>query len=387
MSTVDQRLVERVRGVLAVGSGPPTASQVASVLRAEGAVLGDAAVLDAATRLQAEISGAGPLESLLRQPGVTDVIVNGPDEVWVDRGDGLEREAVHLGDESAVRRLAQRLAATADRRLDDAVPYCDARLPGGVRLHAVLPPIAPEGTLISLRVPAAGSMTMADLVARGSVPDELAPWLVAMIRSRVAFLVTGGTGTGKTTVLATMLGLAEPAERIVLVEDSAELRPAMPHVVRLEARLPNVEGAGRVGLDELVRQALRMRPDRLVVGEVRGREVTDLLSALNTGHEGGCGTLHANSAADVPARLEALGVSAGLGRDAVHAQVAAGLAAVVHLVRGVGGLRRVGEIGVVARQPAGLVEISAALRVDESGDLDPGPGLDRLTALVAPGWP
>lgn len=387
MSGVDQRLVERVRGALATGPGLPTASQVATALRAEGAVLGDAAVLDVAARLQAEIAGAGPLDALLREPGVTDVIVNGPDEVWVDRGAGLERAPVQLGDEAAVRRLAQRLAASANRRLDDAVPYCDARLPAGVRLHAVLPPIAPDGTLISLRVPAMTPMTLADLVRTGSVSDELAPWLVAMMRSKIAFLVTGGTGTGKTTVLATMLSLTDPAERIVLVEDSAELRPAMPHVVRLEARLPNVEGAGRVGLDELVRQALRMRPDRLVVGEVRGREVVDLLAALNTGHEGGCGTLHANSAADVPARLEALGVSAGLNRDAVHAQAAAGLAAVVHLVRGPGGVRRVGELGVVTRQSSGLVEIVPALRVNESGRPEPGAGLDRLTALVAPGWP
>lgn len=379
--------MERVRGALAASATPPTATQVATALRAEGAVLGGAAVLDVAARLQAEIAGAGPLDGLLREPGVTDVIVNGPDEVWVDRGEGLRRADVRLGDEAAVRRLAQRLAAAGDRRLDDAVPYCDARLPGGVRLHAVLPPVAPDGTLISLRVPAAGSMTLADLVARRSVPEELAPWLVAMVRSRVAFLVTGGTGTGKTTVLATMLSLADPADRVVLVEDSAELRPAMPHVVRLEARLPNVEGAGRVGLDELVRQALRMRPDRLVVGEVRGREVVDLLAALNTGHDGGCGTLHANSASDVPARLEALGVSAGLNRDAVHAQVAAGLAAVVHLVRHTGGRRQVGEVGVVTRLPGGLVEIVPALRVASSGSLESGAGLERLTDLVAPGWP
>lgn len=385
MTAVGHRLVERVRAALADAPGPPTAAQVAAALRAEGAVLGDAAVLDVTAQLQAEIAGAGPLESLLRAPGVTDVLVNGPDEVWVDRGTGLERMPTDLGDEAAVRRLAQRLAASADRRLDDAVPYVDARLAGGVRLHAVLPPLAPCGPLISLRVPAPQTMSLADLIACGSVPEELAPWLEALVRSRVAFLVTGGTGTGKTTVLGAMLSLADPADRLVLVEDSGELRPARPHVVRLEARPPNVEGAGQVALDELVRQALRMRPDRLVVGEVRGAEVVDLLAALNTGHSGGCGTLHANSAADVPARLEALGVAAGLNRDAVHAQIAAGLNAVIHLVRGTDGLRRVAEIGLVSRSPSGLVEIQAGLYVQPSGALESGPGIDRLRSLPALG--
>lgn len=382
MRAVDERLVERVRTALAGAPGPPTAAQVAAALRAQGTVLGDAAVLDVTAQLQAEIAGAGPLESLLREPGVTDVLVNGPAEVWIDRGAGLERTPTDLGDEAAVRRLAQRLAASADRRLDDAMPYVDARLAGGVRLHAVLPPVAPCGPLISLRVPAQQPMSLTHLIASGGVPDELAPWLEALVRSRVAFLVTGGTGTGKTTVLGAMLALADPADRVVLVEDSGELRADLPHIVRLEARPPNVEGAGRVALDELVRQALRMRPDRLVVGEVRGAEVVDLLAALNTGHSGGCGTLHANSAADVPARLEALGVAAGLNRDAVHAQVAAGLEAVVHLARGSDGLRRVAELGLISRSPGGLVAIQPGLYVQPSGELEPGPGLDRLRSLV-----
>lgn len=375
---VDHDLVERVRTALSETSTPPTASQVAAALRAEGTVLGDAAVLDVTARLRAEITGAGPLETLLRAPSVTDVLVNGPGEVWVDRGDGLEQVRLDLGGEADVRRLAQRLAASAGRRLDDGVPYVDARLADGVRLHAVLPPISPHGTVISLRVPATHAFSMDQLVESGSVARDLAPWLEAVVRHRLAFLVTGGTGTGKTTMLGALLSLAHPAERVVLVEDSSELRPALPHVVRLEARPPNVEGAGRVGLDELVRQALRMRPDRLVVGEVRGREVIDLLSALNTGHEGGCGTLHANSAADVPARLEALGVAAGLGRDAVHAQVAAGLEAVVHLVKDRSGRRRVAEIGMVERGAGGSVTVLPAVLSPAPGELVEADAAGRL---------
>jgi pilus assembly protein CpaF len=323
------------------------------------------------------------LEAVLRTPGVTDVLVNGSNEVWVDVGRGLERSSVHLGDEAAVRRLAQRLAASAGRRLDDAVPYVDARLSGGVRLHAVLPPISPAGTLISLRVAAVNGFGLDDLVLHGSVPERLAHVLVALVRSKAAFLVTGGTGSGKTTVLGAMLGQADPQERVVLVEDSGELRLDLPHVVRLEARPANVEGAGRVGLDALVRQALRMRPDRLVVGEVRGAEVVDLLAALNTGHDGGCGTLHANRTADVPARLEALGIAAGLPRAAVHAQAVAALDAVVHLVRDRSGRRRVANIDLLSRSASGEMVVVPGLEISGDGEICRGSGATALDALVA----
>lgn len=276
--SMDSALLERVRTALAGTAEAPSPARVAAALRSEGAVLGDAAVLEVTEALRAEISGAGPLDALLRQPGVTDVLVNGPRDVWIDRGQGLERVSARLHDESSVRQLAGRLAAAAGRRLDDAVPYVDARLPGGVRLHAVLPPVAPEGTVISLRVASRRTFGMPDLVAAGTVPRELEPWLTALVQARLAFLVTGGTASGKTTVLSALLGLCDPGERIVLVEDAGELRPDHPHVVRLEARPANVEGAGRIGLDVLVRQALRMRPDRIVVGEVRGAEMVDLSS-------------------------------------------------------------------------------------------------------------
>jgi pilus assembly protein CpaF len=204
--------------------------------------------------------------------------------------------------------------------------------------------------------------------------------LRAILAARLAFLVTGGTGTGKTTMLSALLSEADPRDRILLVEDSAELRPEHPHVVRLEARPPNIEGVGGVSLRDLVRQALRMRPDRLVVGEVRGNEVADLLAALNTGHEGGCGTLHANTAADVPARLEALGCAAGLSREAVHSQLAAAIDVVVHLVRDPGGgRRRVAEICLLDRTPSGLVHAVPALTFDAAGHAVPGPALSTLT--------
>nr|WP_245740681.1 TadA family conjugal transfer-associated ATPase [Nonomuraea maritima] len=380
--------MEAVRVRLARAGVEPSAAQVAVALRAEKSVYGDAEILAVARALCADLIGAGPLEPLLAQPDVTDVLVNGPREVWIDDGGGLRRTSVAFADDGAVRRLAQRLATAAGRRLDDASPYVDARLPGGVRLHAVLPPVASGGTCISLRLPPRRTFTLTDLVAAGTVVPSAMPVLTAMVTARLAFLVTGGTGTGKTTLLSGMLSLADPGERLLLVEDSAELRPLHPHVVRLESRPANLEGAGGVGLRDLVRQALRMRPDRLVVGEVRGAEVVDLLAALNTGHEGGCGTLHANTAADVPPRLEALGCAAGLSREAVHSQLAAALDAVIHLTRDrPDGRRRISEICLLSRSPSGFVAAVPALSFDAAGRARTGPGYEALIHKARPSLP
>jgi pilus assembly protein CpaF len=254
-----------------------------------------------------------------------------------------------------------------------------------VRLHAVLPPVAPGGTCLSLRVPRRRAFTLDELVGAAAVPADGAALLARLVAARTAFLVTGGTGTGKTTLLAALLSRASSTDRLLLVEDSGELAPAHPHVVRLEARPANVEGAGEVTLRDLVRQALRMRPDRLVVGEVRGAEVTELLAALNTGHEGGCGTLHANSAVDVPARLEALAGAAGLARHALHSQLAAGLRVAVHLVREPGtGRRRLAEVCLLVRGPGGIVEAVPAWTWDGRATTGAaGPAAGDLAALLA----
>jgi pilus assembly protein CpaF len=379
---MSQPLVDRVRSRLVAGQAEATPGRVASALRAEGIVLGDEAVLSLVESLRRELIGAGPLQVLLQQPDITDVLVNGPDAVWIDRGQGLQRVAVSFASDDEVRRLAQRLASAVGRRLDDATPYVDARLVDGTRLHAVIAPIAPDGTVISLRVPRRQAFTLPELIDAGSIDEFGAAWLRALVAARLAFVVSGGTGTGKTTVLSSLLGLVPHDERIVLVEDSAELLPDHPHVVRLQSRLANIEGAGAVTMRELVRQSLRMRPDRIVVGEVRGPEVVELLSALNTGHEGGCGTIHANSAEDVPARIEALGLTAGLDRSAVHALLAAGLDAVVHLRRERSGRRVVAGIYSLGRDGNGGVHAVAALR--RLGDtMVIEPGLRAVTERLA----
>jgi pilus assembly protein CpaF len=373
-------VAERVRQQFAAGGVPATAAEVVAAVRREpgAAVLGDTTVLRIADLVRDDLVGAGPLAPLLADPDVTDVLVNGG-QVWVDRGRGLQRTEIGMGDPDDVRRLAQRLAAGCGRRLDDGQPYADARLPDGTRLHAVLPPVAVDGPYLSLRTFRQRPFRLDDLIAHGTVSPAVGPVLSAVVEARLAYLVTGGTGSGKTTLLGTLLGLVPSTERIVLVEDAAELRPTHPHVVALQARTANVEGAGAVGLTDLVRQALRMRPDRLVVGECRGAEIVDLLGALNTGHEGGAGTLHANAPADVPARLEALGMLGGLPRAALHAQAVAALQVVLHVRRTAQG-RLLDSVGVL--MPTGherLVTVVPAWRHDRG----PGPAAEALARLLA----
>jgi pilus assembly protein CpaF len=350
-------LIDRVRERLAAESAPLRPNVVAAAIRAEsGGVLGDTEVLTNLRVLETELTGAGVLEPLLCAEGTTDVLVTAPDAVWIDDGNGLRRSPIRFADEAAVRRLAQRLALAAGRRLDDAQPWVDGQLTGvgtgqfAVRLHAVLPPVAVAGTCLSLRVLRPATQDLAALAAAGAIAPDAAALLGDVIAARLAFLVSGGTGAGKTTLLAAALGAVSPDERIVCVEDAPELAPRHPHLVRLVARCANVEGAGEVTLRQLVRQALRMRPDRIVVGEVRGAEVVDLLAALNTGHDGGAGTVHANSPHEVPARLEALAALGGLDRAALHSQLAAAVQVLLHVSRDRHGQRRLSEIAVLRQR-------------------------------------
>jgi pilus assembly protein CpaF len=381
-------LIERVRERLATETAPLRPNVVAEAIRAESSgVLGDVDVLSNLRLLQTELTGAGILEPLLGAEGTTDVLVSAPDSVWVDDGHGLRRTGIRFDDEAAVRRLAQRLALAAGRRLDDAQPWVDGRLTGlaadgfVVRLHAVLPPIAPAGTCLSLRVLRPATQDLDALVAGGAIAAEAAGIVRDVIAGRLAFLVSGGTGAGKTTLLSAALGAVADDERIVCVEDAPELAPRHPHLVKLVARYANVEGVGEVTVRDLVRQALRMRPDRIVVGEVRGGEVVDLLAALNTGHDGGAGTVHANSPAEVPARLEALAAVGGLERSALHSQLAAAVRVVLHVGRSRAGTRRLEEIAVLRRGDDGMVRAATAWHVERGV----GDGREQLTAMLSMG--
>lgn len=289
----------------------------------------------------------GVLAPYLSDPAVTDVFINGPGAVWVDRGDGLERRRHPELEEAEVRDLATRLVSLGGRHIDEAAPCVDARLHDGIRVHAVLPPISQAGTLLSVRIPNLRPFTLVDLDAAGFFESIALSEVEALVARRANLLITGAGGSGKTTLLGALLGEAAMTERIVAIEDVAELRVGHPHFVSLEARQPNLEGAGGLALPQLVREALRMRPDRLVLGECRGAEIRELLGALNTGHDGGAGTLHANSLDDVPARLEALGALAALSPTAMARQAVSAIGAVLHVERR-DGRRRLAGLGTLA---------------------------------------
>ncbi|WP_062390135.1 TadA family conjugal transfer-associated ATPase [Demequina iriomotensis] len=320
-----------------------------------------------------------PLAPLLALPGVTDVLIHAPGEAWIDRGGGLERRQCPLEGTEDVRGLAVMLAAAAGRRLDDAEPTVDARLADGTRLHAVLPPVADGCTAISLRRVRAAPFSLADLVASGMLTSELAELMAGWVRERVPVLVTGGTGAGKTTLLASLLALADPRERIVLIEEAGEIAVGHPHLVRLLERRPNVEGAGGVPLGRLVREALRMRPDRIVLGECRGEELREVLAAANTGHRGALTTVHANSAGDVPARLATLAALAGLSPGQLVAQAAAAFAVVVHVERAAAG-RRVAEVARLGTDDGELRVHRAWTR--DAGGARYGPAWSGVRALA-----
>lgn len=339
--------VDRVRRRIARDGGDATPAALDGALREEPRLVADDGAFGALHRaVSDELVGIGPLAPLRRDRTVTDILVNGAHDVWFDNGRGLQRSAVRFESDADVRALAQRLAARAGRRLDDAAPFADATLPEGIRLHAMLPPLV-EAPTLCLRIFRSCGFDLAELRAEGMFDDDGARLLRRIVAARLAFVISGGAGAGKSTLLAAMLATADRRERILLVEDAPELAVGHPHVVRLMTRPANIEGAGEVGPAALVRQALRMRPDRVVVGEFRGAEAMNLLTALNTGHEGGAATIHANSAAAVPARFEALGALAGAPRAAVLSQLGAAVDVLIHLRRDRGGVRRIEHMALL----------------------------------------
>ncbi|MEJ6012910.1 TadA family conjugal transfer-associated ATPase [Corynebacterium sp. H127] len=355
--SIDSGLIDRIHVRLASRpreGGGVNAADVAAIVREEAGVISDLDLLDVLRIVRQESHGAGPLDRILGIPGVTDVLVNGATEVWFDRGEGLELAELTFESEEQVRQLAVRLAVACGRRLDDAQPYADGRLlrddGTSIRIHAIVPPLSEAGTCISLRVLRQAALRLTQLVDSGTVTVEAAGVLRSVIEQRHSFLVVGGTGSGKTTLLSALLAEVPERERIICIEDTPELRPLHPHVLNLVTRNLNIEGAGAVSMADLLKQALRMRPDRIVLGEIRGAEVVDLLAALNTGHDGGAGTVHANSAREVPARMEALAMLGGLGAEALQRQFSAAVRYIVVMEKSHMG-RRVSEIAKVSGFP------------------------------------
>ena len=349
-----------------------------AVGQAASPLAGASALVSSAWTLDATIAGPGPaLMKLMSQEGVSDVLVNGI-SVWVDRRGRMERAQVEFSSPAQVRELAVRMAATAGTRLDEAMPIADGTLPDGTRLHAVLSPPAVDGPLISLRTKRRKSFTLEELRQNGTCTEPMFDAIVGLVEARANVLLSGATGTGKTTLLSAILSKVDAGQRIICIEEVPELSPTHPHAVTMCQRGANVQGEGEVSLADLVRAAMRMRPDRLVLGECRGAEVRDVLTAFNTGHEGGWATIHANTAADVPARLVALGALAGMTDSTVHAQAAAALDAIIHVERRADGKREVTQIAVV--EPGTPVRVLPALTLAGRG-----PGFAALQARLQAG--
>jgi pilus assembly protein CpaF len=359
------RLIERRRAEAAAGvrEQAPLAEAVRELVEADAALLGEAARRRLEELILREAVGLGPLEELLADPRVEEVMVTGHDRVYVERAGRIERAEVSFPSEQALRDAIERILAPLGRRVDELSPMVDARLEDGSRVNVIVPPLAVDGPSLSIRRFGIARPGPDELVELGTLTAELRDQLEAAVAARRSILISGGTGSGKTTLLNAVSAFIDPAERVITIEDAAELQLRQPHVVRLESRPANIEGRGLITIRDLLRNALRMRPDRIVIGEVRGAEALDLLTALNTGHDGALSTVHANSPEDALRRIETLTLMAdvGLPHEAVREQLGRGLDLVVHLARLADGSRRVVEVAEVVRA-AGSVGVRELYR-------------------------
>ena len=343
-------LRERLLREAGAGDGD-LAARIAALVDREAGPLAPPERAELARRVAQRSFGLGPLEPLLADSAVDEVMVNGHDAVWVERAGRVEPGGVRFASEAELRHAIERVLAPLGRRVDEAQPLCDARLPDGSRVNVVIPPLALDGPVLTIRRFRRRGLTPDELVATGSWSPACHALLSAAVRARCNVLVSGGTGSGKTTALNALAFFIDAGERVVTVEDAAELRLQQHHVVRLEARPPGLEGRGQVSVRDLVRNALRMRPDRIVVGEVRGGEALDMLSAMSTGHDGSLSTVHAGSPEEALRRVETLALMAGVGlpHAAVRALVAGAVDLVVHVARATQGVRRVVAVSEVVR--------------------------------------
>ncbi|HWO71456.1 MAG TPA: CpaF family protein [Actinomycetota bacterium] len=318
------------------------------------------------------VLGLGPLEPFVRDPEVTEIMVNGWDTIYVERGGKLYWTGVKFHDEGQLRRTIDKIVAKVGRRVDEASPYVDARLPDGSRVNAIIPPLAIDGPCLTIRKFATDPYQAEDLIEFGTMTSPVAKFLDACVRGRINILVSGGTGAGKTTTLNVLSSFIPDDERIITIEDAAELKLQQPHVVRLEYRPPNIEGRGEVTIRDLVRNALRMRPDRIVVGEVRGGEALDMLQAMNTGHDGSISTIHANSPRDALSRLETMVLMAGmdLGVRAIREQISSALDLIIHQGRLKDGTRRITHITEIVGMEGEVITLQDIFLFDWSAGID-----------------
>lgn len=372
---VPEHTLRRLREELTASTEPITAARIAETVRSCGMALGSETTQQLVRSLRDELVGLGPLQRFVEAPGVTDVLVDPKRRLWIDGAEGLRDTGVRLRDEEQVRGLARRLISASGGRLDEGSPCADGRI-GDCRIHAVIPPVAVGGTMISVRVSRSSTASLEDLARQWDGAEQWSALIRGVVDARLNVLISGATGSGKTSLLAAMLARCTAEERLVIVEDTAELRPDHPHAVHLQGRQGNVEGAGRIDMGHLVRQTLRMRPDRLIVGECRGAELRDFLTAMNTGHQGAGGTVHANSPEAVPARLVAMGALAGLTPEAVALQASAAVDLVIHVARRAD--RRMPVAASLVSHEEGRLTTVPVLRSERDGPPRRGPGWEVL---------
>lgn len=371
-SAIDKRLRlrETVRRILLEERIVIPASQVAALVR----------------EISDEVVGLGPLEALLRDPRITEVMINGPSEIYIERGGQLEKTGIKLDSDAQIMHLVERVIGPLGLRVDESQPFVEARLADGSRLHAIIPPLSVGGPVVTIRKFAVVPFTLDDLVVSGTLTEEMARFLEAAVRARMNLIVSGGTGSGKTTLLNVLSSSIPSSERLITIEEAAELRLAQEHVLSLEARPANIEGKGEVSVRDLVRNALRMRPDRIIVGEVRGGEALDMLQAMNTGHEGSLSTCHANSPQDLLVRLETMVMMAELGLPAVpiRQQIAAALDLIIHTARFSDGSRKVTSITEVRGLDESGLQLADVFRFERSGLGPAGEVRGRFLRFDAP---
>src|SRR5215217_676406 len=346
--------------------------QLRDLLQEEEAGLSAQEKLQIVRQIGDSVLGLGPLEPFTRDPDVTEIMVNGWNSIYVERAGRIYWTGAKFHDEPQLRRIIEKIVARVGRRIDEASPYVDARLPDGSRVNAIIPPLAIDGPSLTIRKFAAEPYRAEDLISFGTMTKQTVELLNACVRGRLNILVSGGTGAGKTTTLNVLSSFLPDDERIITIEDSAELRLQQPHVVRLESRPPNIEGSGEVSIRDLVRNSLRMRPDRIVVGEVRGGEALDMMQAMNTGHDGSISTVHSNSPRDALARVETMMLMAGmdLGMRAIREQISSALQMIVHQARMKDGVRRITHVTEVVGMEGDVIALQDLFKFDYGAGMD-----------------
>ena len=357
-------------------------SMAERLINAKNVPVNEAELRQIVQGIQNEMLGLGPIEPLLSDPGVSDILVNGPHHIYVERRGRIEPSTITFDDDTHLMRVIERIVSRVGRRIDETTPMVDARLPDGSRVNAVIPPLALDGPQLSIRRFSVTPYTLADLLDFDTLTHDMAELIQGLVRARVNLLVSGGTGSGKTTFLNVISAAIPEDERIVTIEDAAELQLQQRHVVRLESRPPNIEGKGEITPRALLRNSLRMRPDRIIVGEVRGAEVLDMLQAMNTGHEGSMTTIHANSPRDAMTRLEHMLGMAGVSADVrtVRQQIGAALSVVIQVSRLSDGKRRVMSVQEILGMEGDVLTMQEIFRYDQLGLSSTGQVMGRFVA-------